>query len=506
MRTVNSETLLNINNATYTYEGETLPVWEHLSCCFLKGRINAITGPSGCGKSSVLYLLNGLIPHMFVGKLEGEVLLDGENVTETLPRYRCERIGYVMQNPESQFCTFTVEEEIAFGMENLGMPVEGMKDRIEEVLEFVGMSGMEKVDLTRLSGGQKQKVAIASIIATKPEILLLDEPTANLDPESRKQVFDLIVRLAKEEGTTIILVEHNLHEIISQVDHVIAMVPGGNLVAEGSPSELEKSGWSCEEKIDLDFFAEDVSTDELVLSVKNLEFAYPVPGAKNKKTNPGRPVLRGIDFDIRKQEFVAIVGDNGVGKTTLIKNILGIEKRDAGSIEILGKAMDSYSKKDLFHTVGMVFQNPEDQFIKNSVYDELMFSLKRVKISDEEKEERINDMLARFSLEKEKEKSPFELSQGQKRRLSVADMLLTNQQILFLDEPTYGQDSENRHELMRDMQNLARNGITIIMITHDLGLVRQYATRVIEIEKGKVIKDLLTRDYFTGNSEKGGAL
>lgn len=178
--------ILEMRDVTYCYEGETLPVWKHLSCCFYKGKIHAISGPSGCGKSSILYLLNGLIPHMYEGKLEGKVFLEKEDITSVLPRERCDRIGFVMQNPESQFCTFTVEEELAFGMENLGFDPSVMGERIQKALAFVGMEGYEKMDLNNLSGGQKQKIAIASLLVTEPEILLLDEPTANLDPESRR--------------------------------------------------------------------------------------------------------------------------------------------------------------------------------------------------------------------------------------------------------------------------------------------------------------------------------
>ena len=160
--------ILEIRDVTYTYDGEELPVWEHLSCCFYEGKIHAVSGPSGCGKSSVLSLIDGLIPHMYEGELKGNVLLRGEDITGTLPRYRCDRIGFVMQNPESQFCTFTVEEELAFGMENMGLPEEEIRRRIREILSFIGLSGYEKTELDKLSGGQKQKIAIASVLVMKP--------------------------------------------------------------------------------------------------------------------------------------------------------------------------------------------------------------------------------------------------------------------------------------------------------------------------------------------------
>ena len=498
----NENKVLELHNVTYTYEGEKLPVWELLSCAFYEGKIHAISGPSGSGKSSILYLLDGLIPHMYEGKLEGKVYLKGNDITDVLPRYRCEDIGFVMQNPDSQFCTYTVEEELAFGMENLGLSVEEMQQRIKETLEFVGMAGSEEMDLNNLSGGQKQKIAIASVLVTKPSILLLDEPTANLDPESRKQIFDLIVRLSREQNITIIIVEHNIVEIIDHVDYFLALDKQGKLVLNCEKGAPEEAQWIAENSHDpeIPHREKKVHDEEPVITIDNLGFAYPLPGKKNAKS---RPILRNLDLKIYKQDFLAIVGENGVGKSTLMKLLFKVNKADEGEIFIHGKEIRRWSTKDLYHSMGLVFQNPENQFITNSVQDEMLFSLKRSKLSMEEKEKQVDDMLRRFHLEHEKEKSPFALSQGQKRRLSVASMLLTNQQILFLDEPTYGQDFENRQELMRDMQELVNNGITIVMITHDMSLVKQYATRVVEIEEGSVVRDMNTAEYFAAKAERG---
>lgn len=470
-------------------------MWELLSCDFYEGKIHAISGPSGSGKSSILYLIDGLIPHMYEGTLEGKVLFRGEDITDVLPRYRCNDIGFVMQNPESQFCTYTVEEELAFGMENLGIPVEEMERRIRETLEFVGMTGYEATNLDDLSGGQKQKIAIASVLVTKPSVLLLDEPTANLDPESRRQIFNLILRISREEKVTIIIVEHNIAEIANEVDRFIAVDGAGKIVVDCKKGDPEEKAWIAANTHDPEIphreYREQVG--EPILEIKGLHFAYPIPGKKHKR---GKNVIRDLNMTLYSQEFLAIVGENGVGKSTLMKLLFKVNQPDSGEIRIYGKPISSYRTKQLYHKMGLVFQNPENQFVTNTVFDEMMFSLKRVAISNEEKEDRINKMLEKFHLEHEKEKSPFALSQGQKRRLSVASMLLTNQQVLFLDEPTYGQDFENRQELMKDMQELVEKGITIVMITHDLALVRQYATRVVRIENGTVTKDLPTAEYF----------
>lgn len=490
---MNDKMGLELQDVTYCYEGETLPVWKHLSCCFLKGAVHAICGPSGCGKSSVLYLLDGLIPHMYEGKLTGKVLLDEQDITEELPRNRCDKIGFVMQNPESQFCTFTVEEELAFGMENLEISRDIMGKRITEVLEYIGLSGYEKRDLNDLSGGQKQKIAIASVLVTEPEILLLDEPTANLDPVSRQQIFELILRLSKEKHMTIILVEHNVEEIIEYVDHLITFDLQGKVLFDVSGAQVEISYREWIESQQLKKISGEYErlepSQECVLQLEDLSFSYQWQGIRKKYINEEDYVLRHMNLQIYKQEFLAITGKNGVGKTTLMRVIFQIFRQNEGEIFLYGKPVDSYRKKELYRKIGLVFQNPEEQFVTNTVWDEMMFSLKKVKISQQEKEEKVENMLRRFHLETEKEKSPFVLSQGQKRRLSVASMLLTDQQILFLDEPTYGQDYENRLELMDDMETLRREGVTIIMITHDMSLVKQYATREVEIADGHVVSE-----------------
>ena len=487
--------ILEIQNAVYTYDGEGLPVWKDLSCQFHRGKIHAVSGPSGCGKSSVLYLLNGMIPHMIEGKLEGRVLLEGQDITEQKPRNRCDKIGLVMQSPESQFCTFTVEEELAFGMESLCLEPEEMQKRIRRTLEYVGMSGYEKMDLNWLSGGQKQKAAIASILVMEPEILLLDEPTANLDPASRTEIFQLIARLSKEAGKTIILVEHNLEEMMEHVDYLLVLDQNGRVLSD-EPVKDAKSLVTHNRRTEACGKRQPdavPNSKEAILETSRLRFAYP----QSKREDPaGKLILDGLDFVVNRQDFLAIVGENGVGKSTLIRLIFQIYSQDEGTVSLYGKPIEQYKKKELYKQIGLVFQNPEEQFITNRVQDEMMFSLKKTKLSHQEKEERVQEMLKRFHLEKDRDKSPFVLSQGQKRRLSVATMLLTEQKILFLDEPTYGQDFENRHELMKDMQKLNENGITIVMITHDLSLVKEYAGRVVRIEKGKNAFDGTTEEYF----------
>ncbi|MGC4020130.1 MAG: ATP-binding cassette domain-containing protein [Muricomes sp.] len=312
--TASGTVIMEIENASYSYEGEDNWVWKQISCQFYKGKIHAIAGASGCGKSSLLYLLNGMIPHMIEGKIEGSVFFEGKNITDELPRYRCRKIGLVMQSPESQFCTFTVEEELAFGMENLSLPPEEIKRRIAQTLEYVGMEGYEKCDLNNLSGGQKQKVAIASILVMEPEVLLLDEPTANLDPKSRQEIFSLIVRLSREQGRTIILVEHNLEEIIDEIDYLSVMSPKGELLSGKQGQDIFQKNHvpgrniskTAEEK------AETKAERSTVLEISDLKFTYQKSG-KNSLTN-NQWILDGLDLSVKEQDFLAIVGENGSWK------------------------------------------------------------------------------------------------------------------------------------------------------------------------------------------------
>ena len=239
---------VELRQVSFVFEGEKEPVWHDICCEFLRGAVNVIAGPSGCGKSTLLQMICGVIPFVNTGESSGSVIVNGLDVTDEDPKDRCRTIGYVMQDPDSQFCTFTVEDEIAFGLENFGTDPEEMDIRIAEVLEKVGLPGYEKRFLNDLSGGQKQKVAIASILAMEPEILLLDEPTANLDPESRTDILRLLVQLASSKAMTIIMVEHNLEDIVKNVGHLVVMDSEGRIADSGHPDDVLKRLASGENK------------------------------------------------------------------------------------------------------------------------------------------------------------------------------------------------------------------------------------------------------------------
>ena len=507
------EEAIRVEGVTFTHAGSKDPVWVDLSCSFDRGKVHVIAGPSGCGKSTLLQAINGLVPHVNEGRFSGRVLCLGEDVTDETPRSRCRRIGYVMQDPESQFCTFTVGEELAFGQENLGIPREDILLRTDEVLAEVGLEDLRDRNLQALSGGQKQKIAIASVLATRPEVLLLDEPTANLDPQARVEVLRLVVRQARKNGITVIMVEHNLEEVLDDIDCLLVMDEDGRVVAQG-PRELvtdqlrdgrhdqlcaylPRALWGHEEihSVWEDETGEvEQAQGPVVLSVRDVAYAYPERKGLWRRTF-GPQVLDGVSLQVRQDDFIAVVGRNGVGKSTLFNVIFRLYEPQRGSVELLGRDIRSMGKREIYRTMGLVFQNPVLQFVTNQVDDELLASLRDSDEPEDEKRRHVDAMLARYGLLPFAKESPFVLSQGQKRRLSVATMLLTNQRILFLDEPTYGQDQQNRISLMDEMVRLNHSGVAIVMITHDIDLIRRYARRVVMLEDGHVTFDAPVSDY-----------
>lgn len=501
---------VELRQVSFVFEGEKEPVWHDISCEFRRGAVNVIAGPSGCGKSTLLQMICGVIPFVNTGECSGSVIVNGADVTDVDPKDRCSTIGYVMQDPDSQFCTFTVEDEIAFGLENFGTPPEEIGEHITAALDMVGLPGIEKRFLNDLSGGQKQKVALASILAMAPEILLLDEPTANLDPESRRDILRLLVQMAHLKGMTIIMVEHNLEEIVGGVDHLVVMDQNSRIADSGCPDDVLRRLKSGENKDLVQLLPpalwregsvrsvwgqEEKKATEGLISFEKITFAYPLNDGK-RKIDYGKPVLKDLDLTINRGDFLVIAGENGAGKSTLLNLLFLSCKPQSGRILMKGRDINTIKKTELFSKMGLVFQNPELQFVTNQVDRELLYSLKKSDLSDEEKKDRVDAMLRRFHLERFAERSPFILSQGQKRRLSVATMLLTDQEILFLDEPTYGQDYENRQELMRSMVKLNRQGVTIVAITHDISLIREFGRRVVFLDEGRIVMDGDVSDYL----------
>lgn len=465
--------LLEVKDLCLSYE-EGHNVFQNINFKIKENTINLISGNSGDGKSSLLMCIARVIPETIEGVIRGEIVFQGENLENKDVQYISGTIAYMFQDSDSQLCTFTVADEIAFALENLMLPPESMENKIDEILSLVGIKELKHRQLNHLSGGEQQKVALASILALDPKLILMDEPTANLDPVSTKEMIKLIKALRDKMGKTILIIEHKIKEFAPIADTVI------KFTREGAETLFDPIAFSKEyrEKFKLPKIKSNISekVDAPVLEVKNVSFSY-----ENKKQ-----VLKDISFNLNKGEILAIVGHNGAGKSTLSKILMGLKKPLKGEIRVKGSDISKMSVSQLGQHMGLVFQNPEHQFIKMSVYKELSLSLELRGIKEELIKEKTNSYLKKFRLYENRKDNPFTLSQGQKRRLSTATMMINGQELLILDEPTYGQDKENLIELVNLLYEVNKSGTSVLIITHDVDLVYNCCHRVVALKKGKI--------------------
>ncbi len=512
-----------VESLSFTYRGSEDKVLESLNFSLEKGKVHLILGDSGSGKSTLINVLSGIIPEHVMGKVGGKFSYKGKDLLEINMQQRASKIGIVFQNPDSAFCTYTVEDELVFPLENLGFTREEIRKRLEELLDLFEIQNLRNKELNRLSGGEKQKVAMASALALNPELIVFDEPTANMDPQSTKEVFE-IIRNLKDKDRTILVVEHKVEEILPIVDYIHIVSNKGDIVFSGEKSEgIEFLSKSDE---DLQIYMPESIEFSKILSTKNNIRSKEDVVEYLEKNNTGKSIIKKRfaaketvieakniifkygkeklfeDFNVKigKGECLAVVGHNGAGKSTLFNILLNLEKKYKGEVSLNNKNIKKINKKSLWNEVGISFQNPEWQFITSSVYDELALSLKNTKLTNEKRDKEIQEFLNFFDLECIKEKNPFLISQGEKRRLSVATVLVAGQEILFLDEPTYGQDERNTRKMMKKVKSLQKQGMTVIISTHDMGLLWEFCDRTVVMQKGKIILDSSPEELFN-NSE-----
>ena len=525
--------LVDIRSVTYAYEGEPQPVLRDVSLQVREGEFVLILGPSGCGKSTLLQLLNGTIPHTLKGTLTGTATVCGHALAETKVATFATAVGMVFQDPEAQIINTRVRDEVCFGMENLCRPTPEILERQIEALAFVGLEGFGDRSIFDLSGGQKQRVSIAAVLAGRPRLLVLDEPTANLDPAGMAEIFAVLARLNREHGTTIIMVEHRVDELADRVSRVV-MMDRGAIVFDGAPraafarrreaaseeaTAIPLGAWfpqAAEFAIALsDACAAPLALAEVPLNVPEaVAFAgrhmgaavtpvAPGPRAASKIAEPllrvdsltygydrRHPVLLDIGFTLEGGGIVALCGRNGSGKTTLAKLLMGINPPPRGKLWIGAQDIALLEPRDIASRIGYVFQNPDHQFVTDRVWDEVAYGLTVRGIAPGTIAERVGEMLRLVDLERYRDRSPFSLSLGERRRLSVATMLVLEPKLLVLDEPTIGQDYERAQMLMGLMARLReRFGTTILMITHDVRLVAEWADRALVISRGSLLFD-----------------
>ncbi|UUV17221.1 energy-coupling factor ABC transporter ATP-binding protein [Fusobacteria bacterium ZRK30] len=464
--------LINFSLKYYGHKKETL---SNINLSFNTDEKILLLSPSGYGKSSLLLCFLGIIQRNNLGETKGEITIDGINIEEMSPIEIAHNFGIVFQDPENQFCTMYPEDEIAFSLENFCTPSQEIGVKIEEVLKQVKIGHKKREMLSNLSGGEQQKVAIGSSLAVESKMLLLDEPTANLDTLGRCEINQLITSL----DIGYLLVEHNFEEWLDTITRAIIIDKNGTIRVDSSGENfLEKNrevlielGLSKKVEEDKSVYNESMFSNksEKLLEIKNLNFKY---AEKN--------ILNNISFDVNSGEIIALLGKNGAGKTTLSKILGGMETKFNGEVSYRGKNIKKISKEKLYSELTYVFQNPEHQFIKDSVRDE-------VELFKEIHGEEIcvDTILDKYNLEGVKNENPFTLSGGQKRRLSVAIMLSKKHNVLILDEPTFGLDYFNTRELMTQIKGLAKKGMGIIIITHNMEIVKEYATKALILKEGE---------------------
>lgn len=525
------EPIVKISGLTYYYQNDPEPVLHDVNLEVLPGEFLLIIGPSGCGKSTLALTMNGIIPMVLGGRIKGKVTVDGIDVRSSSVYELGTRIGIVFQDPDSQLCNLYVQEEVGFGPANLKMAREEILRRVDESLAQVGESAIKHKLIYEISGGQKHRVAIASILAMNPKIIVFDEPTANLDPLGAVEVFNLMKRLNKEYGITIIVIEHNVDPVMCHADRVVLM-DNGTIAYGGEPRQvaqergrfvMDTMGLRIPQvcqlalalgekglKFDpfpltvaeatrtlvsmqprLQFHAAppvlDKAVGEPVIKTEHLSFVYP----------DGTQAVKDVSLEIPRGDIVSLIGENGSGKTTLASLLVGLNKPTSGSGNICGLDLKTASIRDLTSHIGYVFQYPEHQFVEDTVYKEVAFSLEAQKRPPAEIAARVDKTLRLLGVETMKDKHPLRLSMGQKRRLSVATMLILDTEILILDEPTTGQDRKNIDNIMAIMCEANRKGTTIILITHDMNLAAKYSTRFVVMDHGELVFQGSRSEFFS---------
>jgi len=530
-----SSAIVDLRDITYTYEGETSPVINGVSLRVEPGEFVLILGPSGCGKSTLLNVLNGTIPHTLRGELVGHAVVCGKSVPDTKVTNFATEVGMVFQDPEAQIINTRVRDEVCFGLENLCRPADEIIARQAEALAYVGLPDAGDLSIFDMSGGQKQRVSIAAVLAARPRLLVLDEPTANLDPAGMAEVFAVLHRLNREFNTTIVMVEHRVDELADRVSRVI-MMDRGTVVFDGRPraafarrreghseeaETIATSAWFPQvSEFALELAAAAgiaVASDVMPLNVTEaVAFAEGVMAgrlvqataraAAPKKAAPGekllsirdltfgytreQPILKNVSLELETRSIVALLGQNGSGKTTLARALIGINPVERGTVYLGDRDISDLGPREISAEIGYVFQNPDHQFVTDQIDEEVAYGLKVRGFAEDFIARRVDEVLDIVDLARYRRRSPFNLSLGERRRLSVATMLVLEPRLLVLDEPTIGQDHERAQHLMRLMDRLReRYSTTILMITHDVRLVAEWADRAIALRGGGIAFD-----------------
>jgi cobalt transport protein ATP-binding subunit len=524
------ENAVSIEGLSYRYRGQERPALDGVDLEVAEGEFVVVMGPSGAGKSTLCVSLNGLIPHFFRGRMEGEVRIRGRSTREGKVGEFAKEVGLVFQDFEAQLFSTNVALEVAFGPENFQVEREEMVRRVESVLKRVRLQGFEDRTPASLSGGQKQRLAIASVLAIEPRILCLDEPTTDLDPIGKLGVFEIAEELKNRDDVTLIVVEHETEETMD-ADRIVVLRDGKivadrparevlrdvklleessvmplqvarffhergtedgqlPLTPEEGVEEFGRRGWRVSsarhrELVEADERREE-DYGEPVIEVEGLTYRYP----------NGVEALESVDLTVRRGEFLAVLGQNGSGKTTLVKHFNGLFKPTEGSVRVNGEETVKQGIRRLGQRVGYVFQNPDHQIFSDTVADEVAFGPKIREMEEDEIEERVREALAAVGMEGRGDEDPFGLTKGERQRVAVASVLAVRPEVLILDEPTTGLDYAEQRSMMDLVKRLNEGGSTIIAVTHTMWVVAEYAHRAVVIKDGEMVLFGTVREVF----------
>lgn len=480
-------TFIGVERLRLKFAGEQSLLFQDVSLTIAKGEKLLLLGPSGCGKSTLLQVLSGIIPH----SIEVPIKYDHISIPSSW--------GYVFQDPDTQFCMPYVDEELAFVLENLQLPREEMPCRIQQLLDRVGLQLPDvHTAIQKLSQGMKQRLAIATVLALEPDVLFLDEPTALLDPEGTSMVWETIQEVCGDK--TIIIVEHKIDEVIDFVDRVVLFDEDGHIVTSGSKEHIFQH--YRKQLVDYGIWYPNVWDDYVsspaFLTLQQMRSEQRKVDDLARESVANESMIQLSDFrgfrgktetikvehaEISSGEWITVIGSNGAGKSTLLLALMQLI-RTQGMYALKGKSISA--NVNLSREIAFVFQNPEYQFVTNSVWDEVAYSLRLRELPEPDITVKVNELLQQFDLVDRQNAHPYQLSLGQKRRLSVAAAIAPEQPILLLDEPTFGQDAKNTFAMLEKLEYWRRQGTTIIMVTHDLEIVRYFATQVWEIQQGRL--------------------
>ena len=502
--------MITFEHVTYRYPETERPALRDVGLHLPDGHFTLVIGPSGAGKSTLLRCINGLVPHFSGGVLQGSISVGGIDPVSATPRIMSRHVGFVFQDPEAQFVMDRVEDEIAFALENLALPRQDMRVRVEEALDLLDLAPLRERRLETLSGGEQQRVAIAAALALRPQILVLDEPTSQLDPKSAEDVLHALARLNSDLGLTIVLAEHRLERVLPFSDHLVSLSAAGALAVSGEPRKVLQE---LELVPPLVTLGRALGWDPLPLTVKEGRVfsrgwldrhttPQSTPTISRQRRQPaaapylrargveagynGRPVLHGIDLAVYPGEIVVLMGRNGSGKSTLLKTIVGLLKPHRGHLDVAGKRVADHDVAEISRYVGYLPQDPNALLFADTVREEILITLRNQGLEASPPVDP-ETLLEQLGLGTKAEAYPRDLSAGERQRVALAAIMATRPGALMLDEPTRGLDYAAKRALADLLHNWRDTGMAVLLVTHDVELAAAAADRVVLMSQGEII-------------------